>query len=474
MGTRGRGSKWADHVAGEPELIPWAHTRRSLRGEAASLLAEDPLSPAVREAPGSGQSTLPTASPGNFPGSLFCQNIIKNFLGKVTREQVYHMIFHPEAWEKVVARSGLDRDEADTLYHILMKELIRWKEASMPGDLSQEEKMFLLFFPLQKRKLEKSIEGLRAIADQVDATHKMLTKTNLVASSSSTISGVLNLLGLALCPVTGGTSLMLSTAGMGLGVAAAATSVLTSFLETNNNSTARERASEVIPMETSAVYDALEGISIPQICAALTCVDRCVKAVQHVKGLRANQMAKANSGFMAKVKNFIATGPVPFWRAGGQQTAVEASALTMTRGARLLGAAGAGLLLMNDVKSLLESWKHLEDGARAEAAEELRSATRQLEQELGRLNERYMQTLWGGAGGRAGRRSRSPEIPQGCAQQAGAYTEAEVDQSPVRLAKTGENQEEFLQLCRRDQERMKVISVRTHPEMSPHSSHLHF
>ncbi|XP_022374851.1 apolipoprotein L5 [Enhydra lutris kenyoni] len=499
MGARGRGSEWADHVAGEPELIPWAHTRRSLRGEAASLLAEDPLSPAVREAPGSGQSTLPTASPGIFPGSLFCQNIIKNFLGKVTREQVYYMIFHPEAWEKVVARSGLDRDEADMLYHILMKELIRWKEVSMPGDLSQEEKMFLLFFPLQKRKLEKSIEGLRAIADQVDATHKMLTKTNLVASTSGTISGVLNLLGLALSPVTGGTSLMLSTAGMGLGVAAAATSVLTSFLETNNNSTAQKRASEVIPMETSAVYNALEGISIPQIGAALTCVDRCVKAVQHVKGLRANQMAKANSGFMAKVKNFIATGPVPFWRAGGQQTAVEASALTMTRGAWLLGAAGAGLLLMNDVKSLLESWKHLEDGTRAEAAEELRSATRQLEQELRQLNERYTQTLWGGAGRRAGRQSRSTADPAArdtqCPRVGSESTTSaspsmsrrprepsrrsqlghrEVDQSPVRLAKIRENQEEFLQLCRRDQERMKVISVRTHPEMSPHSSHLHF
>ncbi|XP_032692440.1 LOW QUALITY PROTEIN: apolipoprotein L5 [Lontra canadensis] len=407
MGTRGRGSKWADHGAGELELIPWAHTRRSLRGEAASLLAQDPLSSAVREAPGSGQSTLTTASPGIFPGSLFCQSIIKNFMDKVTREEVYYILFHPEAWETVVARSGLDRDEADTLYHILMEELIQWKAVSMPEDLSQEEKMFLLCFPLQKRKLEKSIEELRAIAYQVDATHKMLTKTNLVASSSGTISGVLNLLGLALSPVTGGTSLMLSTAGLGLGVAAAATSVLTTFLESNNNSTARERASKVIQMETPAAYNTLEGISFPQIGAALTCVDRCVKAVQHIKGLRAYQMAKANSGFMAKVKNFIATGGVPFWRAGGQQTAIEASALTMTRGARLLGAAGAGFLLMHDVKSLLDSWKHLEDGAKAETAEELRAIARQLEQELRQLNKRYTQTLQGGAGGRAGRQSRS-------------------------------------------------------------------
>ncbi|XP_059042808.1 apolipoprotein L5 isoform X1 [Mustela lutreola] len=405
MGTRGRSSEWADRGAGEPELIPWAHTRRSLRGEAASLLAQDPPSLAVREAPEIGQSPLPIASPG-ISGNLFCQSIIKNFLDKVTREEVYYILFHPEAWEMVVARSGLDRDEADTLYHILMEELIRWKEVSMPEDLSQEEKMFLLCFPLQKHKLEKSIKELRAIADQVDANHKMLTKTNLVASTSGTISGVLSLLGFALSPVTGGASLMLSTAGLGLGVTAAATSMLTSFLEDKNNSTARERASKVIQMETPAANDTREGIGFPKIGATLTCVDRFVQALHHVKGLRAYQMAKVNSGFMAKVKDFIATGRVPFWRAGGQQTA---SALTMTRGARLLGAAGAGFLLMYDVKSLLENWKHLEDGARAETAEELRSAARELEQELKQLNMRYTQILQGGAGGRAGRHSRSQQ-----------------------------------------------------------------
>ncbi|KAF3814474.1 hypothetical protein GH733_017632 [Mirounga leonina] len=108
-------------------------------------------------------------------------------------------------------------NEANTLYDILMEELIRQKEASMPGNLSEEEKMFLLCFPLQKFKLEKSIRELHAIADQVDATHKMLTKTSLVASSSGTISGVMSLLGLALAPVTVGGSLMLSEAGLGLG-----------------------------------------------------------------------------------------------------------------------------------------------------------------------------------------------------------------------------------------------------------------
>ncbi|XP_045866713.1 apolipoprotein L5 isoform X2 [Meles meles] len=470
-----------------------------LGGEAASLLAQDPFSPVVRGAPGSGQSTLPTASPGIFPGSPFCQSIIEGFLEKMTKEEVCYILFHPEAWEAMVARSGLDRDEANMLYHILMEEMIRWREVSLPGDLSQEEKLFLLCFPLQKQKLEKSIKELHAIADQVDATHKMLTKTNLVASSSGTISGVLSLLGLALSPVTGGASLMLSTAGLGLGVAAAATSMLTSVLESKNNSTARERASEVIPMEDSAVYNVLEGINFPQIGPTLACVDRCVKAIRHVKGLRAYQMAKANSGFMAKVNNFIGTGRVPFWRAGGQQAALETSALTMSRGARLLGAVGAGFLLIHDVKSLLESWKHLEDGARAETAEELRMVAEQLEQKLRRLTECYRRTLRGGAGGRAGHQSRSiadlaardtqsPRVGSESSTSASPsmsrcprkpsrrfqLEHREVDQSPVRLAKTGANQEEFLQLCRRDQERMKVISVRTHREMSPHSSHLYF
>lgn len=75
---------------------------------------------------------------------------------------------------------------------------------------------------------------------------------------------------------------------------------------------------------------------------------------------------------MATVRNFVTIGPVPFWRARGVQRAVEGPALTMTTSARMVGAAGASFLLVQDVNSFLRNWTHLEDRARAETAEELR------------------------------------------------------------------------------------------------------
>nr|XP_025737347.1 LOW QUALITY PROTEIN: apolipoprotein L5-like [Callorhinus ursinus] len=307
-----------------------------------------------------------------------------------------------QSWKNNHVTWAVHSNESNTLYHILMEELIRQKEATMPGNLSEEEKMFLLCFPLQKYKLEKSIRELHAIAHQVDATHKMLTKTSLVASSSGNISGLMSLLGLALAPVTVGGSLMLSAAGLGLGLRGCHQHVDEYLLESRSNSAARDRASRLVPMETTVVYEAFEEIRLPAISAALSCVDRGVRVIKNVKDFQACQMATANSGFMAKVNNFMATNHVPFWRGEQLQTAVEGSALSMTKGVRLLGAAGAGFLLVQDVKSLLQSWKHLEEGARAETTEELRTVALQLEQELSQLTQRYKLTLRG----RAGRRAR--------------------------------------------------------------------
>ncbi|KAF3814473.1 hypothetical protein GH733_017631 [Mirounga leonina] len=98
------------------------------------------------------------------------------------------------------------------------------------------------------------------------------------------------------------------------------------------------------------VYEAFEEIRWPAIHAALSRVDRGVSVIRNVEELRARQMAQPT---------------LASWlRAGQLQTAVEGSALSMTKGVRPLGAAGAGFLLVQDVKSLLQSWKHLEGGGK--------------------------------------------------------------------------------------------------------------
>ncbi|KAM5250742.1 apolipoprotein L5 isoform 1-T2 [Hipposideros larvatus] len=272
--------------------------------------------------------------------------------------------------------SGMTLD--DTLFEELM-ELA--EEFTLDRNLSEDE-LVLLRYPLQKYKLEKIIEELNTIADQVDATHKKLTKTSLVASSSGAVSAAMTILGVALAPVTGGGSLMLSAAGQGLGVAAAVTNIFINVLENRSDSAARDRAGRLVVIPTTLESKDIGG-------AAGVCVQKCVDVVRSIRQLHAYKMAQANCGFMAKVRNFVTTGRVPFWRSREVQRAVKGPALTVTSGARMMGVAGAGYFLVQDVKSFLQNYKHLEEGARAETAEELRTLVQELEEELSWLTKRY-------------------------------------------------------------------------------------
>nr|XP_023486868.1 LOW QUALITY PROTEIN: apolipoprotein L5 [Equus caballus] len=322
----------------------------------------------------------PPPNETEFPPQELFQNVLAS-LGNLSQN-----------WKNNHVIWTVPRDEADVLYRLLSEELMRCEQVSVPdGNPSEEEKMFLLCFPLWKYKLEKTIKELNTIADQVDAAHKMLTKTPLVASSSGAVSAAVSLLGLALAPVTVGGSLMLSALGHGLGAAAVMTNILTSVLENRSNSAARDRARRLVSLPATGENEALGGINLSEVRA----VDLPIKQSAGVINIRELQAygtakAKANSGFgMATVKNFAATGCVPFWRARGVKRAVEGPALAMTRGARLMAVAGAGFFLMQEVNSLLQNWRHLEAGARAEMAEQLRPWAKELEQWLGQLTRRY-------------------------------------------------------------------------------------
>ncbi|EPQ18337.1 Apolipoprotein L5 [Myotis brandtii] len=338
----------------------------------------------------------------------------------MTEEDMHWLLSDWQAWETVMEQLCLERDEADALYYIVVRELMRREEGFRPsGNLSQEEMMFLREFPLRKHKLENTISELRSIADQVDRTHKMLTKTSLVASSSGAVSAVMTIMGVALAPVTTGGSLLLSAAGQSLGLAAAATNILTSVLDNRSNSAARDRASRLASLPTDP--EAGTGEEIHSSKGIF--VQRCVNTLGSIRQLHAFQRAQANPGFIARVRNFVATRRVPFWRATGVQRAAGAPALAMTRGARMLSVAGAGFLLMHDLRSIQENWRHLEEGARTETAKELRMLAWELEQELDQRSRRYELTIQklersSPLNQERGRRARLPRM-SGDANQAG-------------------------------------------------------
>lgn len=92
---------------------------------------------------------------------------------------------------------------------------------------------------------EKCIKEHSSIADQVDATHRRLTKPSLAASYLGVVTSSP---GLGLAPVTVGGSLVLSAAEQGLGAAAILTNISTSVPKNRGSLAARDRASQLVPI----------------------------------------------------------------------------------------------------------------------------------------------------------------------------------------------------------------------------------
>lgn len=214
--------------------------------------------------------------------------------------------------------------------------------------------------------------------------HRDCTISQVVASSSGAVSGVLTILGLALAPVTAGVSLALSATGMGLGAAAAVTSVSTSIVEKVSLASAEAEASKLVP--TKDTMNRMKEVweqSGPRLVSVSM---NSFKNLKNIKdNIQAIKLAKANPRLAANAKRLMTTGKTSTQTTKQVQKAFGGTALAMTKGARIMGAATAGLFLLMDVASLVKDSKHLHEGAKSESAAELRQQARDLEQKLQEL-----------------------------------------------------------------------------------------
>ncbi|KAL6031934.1 hypothetical protein STEG23_004784, partial [Scotinomys teguina] len=103
------------------------------------------------------------------------------------------------------------------------------------------------------------------------------------------------------------------------------------------------------------------------------------------KNIDAIKLAKANARLTTNAKRLMTTGKVSARNTRQIEKAFGGTALTMTKGARIMGAATAGLFLVLDVVSIVEDSKHLHEGAKAESAADLRQQAQDLEQKLQEL-----------------------------------------------------------------------------------------
>lgn len=316
----------------------------------------------------------------------FTEDVIE-YLQDIMSGEDLELLLTEEAWESLVAEADLSREEADALHEALKK---------LKGDMAlgdkdmlqrhmQERDRFLQEFPQVKMELEAHIEKLHTLADRVDKVHRDCTISHVVANSTGAVSGVLTILGLALAPVTAGVSLALSATGVGLGLAAAVTAVSTTIVEHSSTVSATEKAGSLVTTNTDGVkaVTRIVGHSAPR---AVSLTKNCIQALKDIgKHVQAIKLAKDNSRLVAKAQRLMTTGTISIQSGRQVQKAFGGTALAMTKGARIMGAATAGLFLLMDVVSLVQESKHLHEGAKAESAQELRQKARELQEKLQEL-----------------------------------------------------------------------------------------
>ncbi|XP_040610156.1 apolipoprotein L3-like [Mesocricetus auratus] len=313
----------------------------------------------------------------------FVDQVFEYLLDTRSTEALQLLLTEEEARKQLVAEA-----EEEISLHEGFSEIFANPDLEDEYDLQndlQNKKIFLDVYPQMKLELEQLIRKLHTLADKIDKVHRDCTITQVVASSTSAVSGVLTILGLALAPVTAGVSLGLSAIGLGLGAAAAVTSVSTSIVEKVSTVSAEAEARQLVPTnkDTEKAIKEIWEKSAPRLVSVFRNSFENLEVIK--KNIDAIKLVKASPRLVSNAKRLMTTGTVSARKTRQVQKAFGGTALAMTKGARIMGAATAGLFLVMDMVSLVEDSKHLHEGAKAESAAELRKQAQDLEQKLQEL-----------------------------------------------------------------------------------------
>nr|XP_048310645.1 apolipoprotein L3-like [Myodes glareolus]XP_048310646.1 apolipoprotein L3-like [Myodes glareolus]XP_048310647.1 apolipoprotein L3-like [Myodes glareolus]XP_048310648.1 apolipoprotein L3-like [Myodes glareolus] len=320
----------------------------------------------------------------------FIQEVIECLQDSASRRDLQYLLTKEDAWKVLVAEAELSRDEEAALRkalgQLLELPVVEDKEW-LQKDL-QDRKMFAEHFPQLKRKLEKIIRQFRALADHLDQVHKGCTISHVVTNTTSTASGVLGILGIALAPVTAGGSLLLSATGMGLGAAATVAGAATVVVEETSKWSDEAEAVRLLSDTMDTMKKVLDlGKIVCKLSVKSYGVFNKLKALG--QNIRAIRVARVIPHLVADAKLLMTAGRISAQRASKVKKAFDGTALAMTKKARITGAATAGVFLAVDVYCLVRESMHLRDGAKSESAKKLRALAQELEEKVKQFDEFY-------------------------------------------------------------------------------------
>ncbi|XP_069870584.1 apolipoprotein L2-like [Dipodomys merriami] len=324
----------------------------------------------------------------------FFKFVIDNLQDPANWDYLQLLLTEDDAWEEFMAGAVLSRYEG-----VALRKALEQLAADAMEDTDrlctelQDRKSFLDTFPQVKMELKEQIRKLRELADKADKVQRDCAISRVMASSTSAASGVLRILGLAVAPVTLGGVAALLVSGLGLEVVSTLTSAASSLVGGVRKWSVEAEATHLLSTSMDKGKTVKEVLTETTLKVAALGKKYFQDLPRLQKNIEAIRLAKANPRLAASARTLMTTGTISAQSTKQVQKVFGGTILAMTKGARMMGAATAGVFLLMDVVNLVKESKRLFQGPKTESAEKLRQEALELEKKLEELTQIHERVL---------------------------------------------------------------------------------
>nr|XP_020447231.1 apolipoprotein L6-like [Monopterus albus] len=277
-----------------------------------------------------------------------------------------------------------------------------WEDTPQDDDMTEKEeakafaltaekvqkgiRVFNKLFIKHAESLWQHIIDLNSIADGLDKFNKKTKIAQITGGSTSAIGGITTITGLALAPVTMGTSLIVTAVGLGVATAGGLTSAGAGISNQVNNSMDRKKVERLVEDYQGKMVD----------------LNKCLKFIQHgIENLRKFDLIKLkshvyNHEFPALTSSFYEDGAMAgktiLTNTNEIMRVVQIAHVAGTTAARALQIASmatgvlTGFFVGMDIYFVAKDSKQLKKGAKSEFATKIREVVTQLHDGLVELN----------------------------------------------------------------------------------------
>ncbi|KAK2860811.1 hypothetical protein Q7C36_004977 [Tachysurus vachellii] len=283
-------------------------------------------------------------------------------------------------WSTVTQWETMTRDED-------MTEKEEAKAFALTAEKVQQGiRVFNQLFSERAEALWQHIIDLNNIADALDRFNKRAKVAQITGGSTSAVGGVATITGLALAPVTMGTSLIVTAVGLGVAAAGGLTSASAAISNTVHGSLDRKKVERIVKDFQSKMAD----------------IDKCTRfikrGIENLRELNAPKVRKLKaydndfSGINDIYEDGVMAGKAVLINANEITRFTQITMTTGATAARAVQVAAmatgilTGLFVAMDVYFVAKDSHELRKGAKSELAQKIREVVEQLHRGLVELN----------------------------------------------------------------------------------------